>query len=270
MTRTITRWKTKPWNLEALWDPEEVAGAWGLPILEPEDVKPKRLVAFDTRLPEVGPEREAAVHFFIDDYRFESVWTNPQRSLPHLQRIGTVLTPDFSLWYGSAHARQLWQVYRSRWLGAYWQGIGIRVVPTLQWSDRRSLDYVLDGLPQGSTLAVSQQGASRDAEARKRFGEGLMVAMRQLRPLRLLVYGPHTEPMPRPSWGCNPEIVEYRAWSQDRFPKTPDPEKRPPEHKKRPPEGEVPSGESATVDAPPGPESQRGVGTPAPAGRSGR
>lgn len=42
---------------------------------------------------------------------------------------------------------------------AYWlQREGVRVIPTIEWSDSASLDWCMDGLPSDSVLAITTQG----------------------------------------------------------------------------------------------------------------
>ena len=38
------------------------------------------------------------VHFFLYDYRFESVWKNPDNGIEKLSRYRAVLSPDFSMY----------------------------------------------------------------------------------------------------------------------------------------------------------------------------
>jgi hypothetical protein len=59
-----------------------------------------------------------AVHFFLNNYRFESVWSRPAKMLQALRRYTTVLTPDLSLYADYPLALQPWNTYRSRWYGA--------------------------------------------------------------------------------------------------------------------------------------------------------
>jgi Domain of unknown function (DUF4417) len=46
----------------------------------------------------LGGTLRAAVHFFLDNYRFETVWTRPKRGLSRIRSVGAALAPDFSLW----------------------------------------------------------------------------------------------------------------------------------------------------------------------------
>ena len=36
------------------------------------------------------------VHFYMDDYKFESIWRDPHNALKKLKRCDGIITPDFS------------------------------------------------------------------------------------------------------------------------------------------------------------------------------
>jgi Vilmaviridae nuclease len=139
----------------------------------------------------------SAVHFFLDDYRFETVWSKPERGLSRCQTVGAALTPDFSLWTDMPVAMQLWQVYRSRWCGAWLLHHGIRVIPTVSWSTPDSYPFAFAGIPTRSVVAVSTVGVVRDRQARALFAAGFTAMVDQLQPSTVLVYGkPPTEQVP--------------------------------------------------------------------------
>lgn len=71
----------------------------GFPTLKGCMVKPKGMVGFNyaKSMPD-EQKRGQACHFFIDDYQFERVWTNPERYIGSLSGFDCVLTPDFSLY----------------------------------------------------------------------------------------------------------------------------------------------------------------------------
>jgi hypothetical protein len=190
-TKTSAFWKRKPGNfdrlnLRMLW-PQ--LNRWGIPHLDPEPFIPAVLAAYHdpAGISQAAADR-GAVHFFIDDYRFEAVWNSPERGLERVRRAGAALSPDFSLWRGMPLALQLWQVYRSRWCGAYWQYHGVKVVPTVSWAGPESFGFCFEGLPEGVPVAVSAVGV-RDGEGRDLFARGLAELVRRVRPSRLLVYG---------------------------------------------------------------------------------
>jgi hypothetical protein len=113
------------------------------------------------------------VHFFLDDYRFETVWSRPLRALEHLSKHRILLTPDFSLYADWPLVMQQWNVYRNRWCGRYWQALGFQVIPTLSWSTSESFDFCFDGIPQNSLVTVSAVGVDLSNPSQyKQFTEG--------------------------------------------------------------------------------------------------
>lgn len=183
----------------------------GMPVLRPADYKPDRLIGFNAARTAKGDVSSAGLHFFIDDYQFQRVWNRPRDYVRLLKRFGCVLTPDFSLYRDMPLPLQVWNVYRSRLLGAWWQRQGITVIPTLQWSTpetysfRSDTSFVWDGLPDHSTVAVSTLGVLNDAKAMDFWRDGMMTALAALHPTRVLLYG---RPMPGFEWPGT-EVVRF-------------------------------------------------------------
>lgn len=198
-TRTSHRWASLPGNFDrlntrALWPS---TNDWGIPDLPVATATPARLVAYNSRKDVTNPGPDAAVHFFLDDYRFETVWSKPERGLSRCRTVGTALTPDFSLWCDMPRVMQLWQVYRSRWCGAWLLHHGVRVIPTISWSTPDTYDFAFAGIPTGSVVAISTVGVLRDPVARAGFAAGYTAMLQRLRPATVLVYGrPPTQQPP--------------------------------------------------------------------------
>ena len=187
----------------------ETAGDYGIPILEPCDAKPKDLLAFNYVMSQKFAT-DAGIHFFIDDYQFERVWNQPEKYMEKLRPYPCVFTPDFSLYTDMDLPVQIWNTYRSRLIGAYWQSKGLNVVPTLQWSTARSFDFVFDGLPKNSTVAVSAIGANSDWYSRFLWKYGMAEAIRRLEPARILVYGE----IPGYTFPEEIEVIRYGSFCQ--------------------------------------------------------
>ncbi|MGF1504107.1 MAG: DUF4417 domain-containing protein, partial [Anaerolineae bacterium] len=165
----------------------------GIPTLyhTPLSAIPDYLVGYRQRIraKDFDPDR-AAVHFFLDDYRFETVWSRPLKALEHLRTYRTLLTPDFSLYADWPLAVQQWNVYRNRWCGRYWQELGFQVIPTVSWSTPESFDFCFAGIPQGSVVAVSAVGVDLDdPQAQDMFLEGFTELTRCVMPSTVLSYG---------------------------------------------------------------------------------
>lgn len=200
-TRSSHRWAQMPGNWDRLNCRALFPGdnAWGIPDLPAADWLPARLVAYTARreiehastgtTSTAGSAVGAAVHFFLDDYRFETVWSKPERGLSRCCSVGAALTPDFSLWRDMPPVMQLWQVYRSRWCGAWLAYHGVRVIPTVSWSTPATYEFAFAGIPTGSVVAISTVGVHRDPAARDLFAAGTAEMMARLQPSAVLVYG---------------------------------------------------------------------------------
>ena len=167
------------------------SNAYGIPDLasSPLSAIPDEIVPYRYKVRHKNGREGKAVHFFIDDYRFETTWQKPGKALQSLKGYQTVLTPDFSLYTDYPRAMQIWNIYRSRWCGCYWQSLGFSVIPSVTWSDGSSFDFCFLGLPSQSLLAVSTIGVKRNAQARRLFQAGYEVLITQLNPSHLLCYG---------------------------------------------------------------------------------
>ncbi|MCB0005642.1 MAG: DUF4417 domain-containing protein [Anaerolineales bacterium] len=202
-------WQNKQWRYAALNSDCLYHGAnrYGIPdLLRAEiDQLPEWLAPFTKRL----RTKEMAnhwVHFFLDDYQFEVAWRQPGRVAQALKkRNRPVLTPDFSIYEDWPLALQLWNTYRSRWCGAFWQQSGLTVIPTVCWGTYLSFDFCFLGIPKGSIVAISAQGAGvKQLLEEQFFLEGFYEMVRRLDPSVVLAYGK----LPA---GCYDvaEIVEY-------------------------------------------------------------
>ena len=165
----------------------------GIPTLRhtPLSAIPDWLVAYRARVRSSRFDfKRAAVHFFLDDYRFETVWARPLRAMEHLSKYRIMLTPDFSLYADWPLVMQQWNVYRSRWCGRYWQELGFQVIPTVSWSTPESFAFCFEGLPRNNVVAVSARGVKVGvSEQRARFMSGFREMVERLSPSAVLAYG---------------------------------------------------------------------------------
>lgn len=129
------------------------------------------------------------VHFFIDDYQFIRVWNNPDTYIDMLADFDYVLTPDFSTYTDMPKALQIYNCYRKQWLGAYWQSLGLNVIPTVSWSTASNMDWIFDGMPRQGIVAISTLGCMNKKGATELFHEGWRKARQVLEPSLVLCYG---------------------------------------------------------------------------------
>lgn len=129
------------------------------------------------------------VHFYMDDYKFESVWNHPQAALKKFRRCGGVITPDFSTYQDMPAALKIYNTYRMRAFG-YWLGKnGIQVINNVRWGTPETYKYCFLGIEQNSIVCVSTVGCLGDKHDEERFTEGLDVMIKTLNPRHILMYG---------------------------------------------------------------------------------
>ena len=166
----------------------EGVGEYNIPALKSAVYEVENWISFNFARGCDEPERHG-IHFFIDDYQFMRLWTNPDAYLDKLGQFQAVCTPDFSTYTDFPKAIQIYNHYRKHWLGAYWQEHGIKVIPTISWSDEESFDWCFDGEPVGGMVAVSSVGTQGSARAAQLFEAGYNEMKRRLQPAQIVMYG---------------------------------------------------------------------------------
>lgn len=146
----------------------------------------KLISCSDTRSNDCARNRKCGVHFFVDDYRFESIYRDPKKSLLKFSQYKFLLTPDFSTYADMNPWRQIESVARNRWCGAYWQSQGLTVVPTISWSTPSSYSYCFDGVQTGSIVAVGMVGCKRNKKA---YLHGYDAMSERIQPEAVICYG---------------------------------------------------------------------------------
>ena len=169
------------------FDADRASGFYQMPILRAEKHIPKDLISFNYVLNTDAFDK--GVHFYIDDYQFERVWNDPHKYIERLKQFDCMLTPDFSLYMEMPKAMQVWNIYRSRLIGQIAQDEGIKVIPTLSWSDAQSFKFCFDGIEPGGVVSVSTIGVKTDKEAMKIWTAGMDEAIKRLTPSHVIVYG---------------------------------------------------------------------------------
>ena len=149
---------------------------------------PIDMIGFNFAAKYKHPER-VGIHFFLKDYQFSRLWTSPDMYIDMLRRFRFVCTPDFSMYTDFPIALQINSHYRKHWLGAYWQSMGITVIPTICWSDIRSFEWCFDGEPSNGVVAVSSVGTQLNQKAKSLFLLGFEQMMCRLQPQMVLFHG---------------------------------------------------------------------------------
>lgn len=169
---------------------EDIRGHFDIPAAHgTEELPVLEWVDFSSARSMPGNNSGKGIMFYLDDYRFSSVWNQPQKYISLLKRFGAVMSPDFSMYTDMPLAIQLYNHYRRMWCSAYWEAHGIKVIPCICWSDERSFDFCFDGQPHSSIVSVSTVGTQRYAQSKENFRRGYEKMIKTLTPKKVLVYG---------------------------------------------------------------------------------
>lgn len=167
----------------------EGQGRWNIPLVHRQEIDTSAIsliACSDTRSKDNDLNRSSGVHFFVDDYRFEGIYTHPGRTLEKYRQYAFLLTPDFSTYADMDLWRQLENVAKNRWVGAYWQDNGLTVIPTISWSTPRSFDFCFDGVEQNAIVAVSTLGCKK---SKLQFMRGYDAMLDKLNPETIICFG---------------------------------------------------------------------------------
>jgi len=183
-------------------------GDYGIPQLRPvHECDVKQWISFNYAKGCEEPE-DHGVHFFIDDYQFMRVWSNPDVYTKMMRKFKAVLTPDFSTYTDFPKAIQLYNHYRKHWVGAYWQMNGVYAIPTISWAGPDSYTWCFDGEPVGGIVAVSTVGTQINPYATRYFVQGYPEMMKRLKPEKVIVYGAYIPD------GCEGDIIQVAPFQQ--------------------------------------------------------
>lgn len=165
---------------------------FGIPSMYPTQTTGTQMARFCDFL-ELDDPSEYIAHFYYDDFKFIQAWRNPDKYVDRLRQFKAIVSPDFSLYTDFPRALQILSCYRRQWCGAYWQNLGLDVIPDVVWGDEKSFDYCFLGIPEGSTVAVSTVGVAADKSWNGAEGEmfraGYNEMIKRLSPTTILFYG---------------------------------------------------------------------------------
>ena len=160
---------------------------WQMPVIKNDGYIPEDLIGFNCA--KTSKEKHVGIHFYVDDYQFERTWNDPEKYTEILREYDCILSPDFSLYMDMPMPMKIWNTYRSRFIGAFYQSKGLRVIPTISWAERETYAFCFRGIPKGSIVSISTVGVKRDKDALAIWHDGVDEMIRQIEPSAILVYG---------------------------------------------------------------------------------
>ena len=178
---------------------------YGIPLIKGCDLIPDNMFMFDY----FKTVPNSCTHFFIDDYRFETVWHRPFESLDILKKSYIVCSPTFSTFSDDPVMVQMWNTYRNRWCGAFWESEGINVIPSITTCGKESYKFAFNGILKHSVVATMRLGKNRPAHNIEN-DPGYNAIMEHVDPIAILLYAEnfYTE---------NPKVFVYSTfWEQRR------------------------------------------------------
>lgn len=173
-------------NLE-LSEKFEKTGRFDFPVIKSAKTIPKSIIPFNKAL-STKNANNSFVHFYIDDYQFERLWNRPYYYVKALSKYPGIIGPDYSTYTNMPKAQQIFQVYKSRLISAYFQSQGYTVIPNISWSDEESLEWTLEGIPQHSVVALSTNGVL-NKKTKQTFINCYKKAMEMIHPSEIIIVG---------------------------------------------------------------------------------
>lgn len=177
----------KAYNLDIIDHSNLTNDFWQMPIIRNNNFIPTDMIGFNYA--KSNDRKNVGIHFYIDDYQFERIWNYPEKYVDVLMEYDCILSPDFSLYMDMPMAMKIWNIYRSRQIGAYYQSKGIKVIPTISWAEAETFEFCFQGIPKGSVVSISTIGVKRDEDAMKIWTNGVTEMIRQIEPSAILIYG---------------------------------------------------------------------------------
>ncbi len=180
-------------------------GKWNIPLVKKQELDTnniKLVACSDTRANDNALNKKSGVHFFVDDYRFEGTYTNPERTLARYSQYAFLLSPDFSTYANMPLWRQLESVAKNRWVGAYWQSKGLTVIPTISWGNAQTFEFCFDGVEKNSIVAIGMIGCKH---SKLGFMRGYNAMLEKINPSTIICFG-----TPFPDMKGNIISVDYR------------------------------------------------------------
>ena len=88
---------------------------------------------------------------------------------------------------------KIWNIYRSRQIGSFYQSKGIKVIPTISWAEEETFCFCFEGIPEGSIVAVSTVGVKENPGALDIWRAGMDAMIERINPSLILCYGGNIE-----------------------------------------------------------------------------
>jgi len=126
------------------------------------------------------------VDMFNYDYVLESLWNNPFKYVLRFQRYLAVASPDYSIYSTMNKFEIEHNVFKNRWVGATWQSLGVKVIPTISWCNPDTYDLCFSGIEPGGCVIISTLGVNDNLQV---FLDGFNEMKKRIFPQLIVVIG---------------------------------------------------------------------------------
>lgn len=185
---------------------------YGIPSMYPTQTIGDKFLRFMDWNEVDDPENYIA-HFYYDDIKFMQAWKNPDKYVDRLKKFKAVVAPDFSSYTDFPIVLQILGAYRRQWVGAYWQSLGLDVIPDCQWGNEETYKWCFEGIPKNATVAISSLGIKANKEFNgvddSLFKKGFNEMMNRLSPTTILWYGDKID-------GCEGNIIHIPSYYEQK------------------------------------------------------
>lgn len=166
----------------------QCVGNYDFPIIKKQQIELNfiRLIACTNTIKNEREFHNYGVHFFVDDFNFESIYKEPYKTLNKYSQYRFCCSPDFSIYGDMPKWRQIESVAYNRWCGAWWQSKGIKVIPTISWDKYPSFDFCFDGVEVGSVVAIATYACYN---SKFDFLKGYDAMIERIKPEAIICYG---------------------------------------------------------------------------------
>lgn len=130
------------------------------------------------------------VGFYTDDYRFEKMYTDHGNYVKELLNLNVLACcmPNFSMYIQWARAVRIYNLYRSFWVGRYFQECGINIIPDLQLN-KEDYEIIKSIYPKEiPSVSIQFHTSKKDKEFIKTKIELLKDICLSVKPESILVY----------------------------------------------------------------------------------
>lgn len=166
----------------------KMVGKYGMPIIKKQEIDLDKidLWGYTKTKPNDEENKDKTIHFFTYDWNFENVFDKPEKAMEKLDQYYALLSPEFSLYWDMPKAVQIYNTFKNRWCGAFWQKMGKIVIPTVCCAGEESYDFCFDGIEEGSVVAISTY---RREQYKQEILRSYNKMLEVIKPTAIIIYG---------------------------------------------------------------------------------